>query len=201
MGGRNSKSTITDLITSRAEDLDFAGVDAGEGLLLEWVAEGDDSLSFAISFLSSLLRPRGLGDGWWIEESWRREFTYSDLSLSTGWNIADSIMHNHSSLRITAQENPRIWTKRSSFADLSNSNCSTRTSERGNASDVGLVVDTLEQKLPRCQLLQLSVQAWADRGSDVTSLGSSASEKKNIGLARLLGGDVVGSAGTSKTAT
>ena len=61
---RNSKSTITALITSRAEDLDFAGVDAGEGLLLERVSEGHDSLSFAISFLSSLRRPRGLGDGW-----------------------------------------------------------------------------------------------------------------------------------------
>ena len=107
----------------------------------------------------------------------RGEITYSDLSLSTGWNIANSIMHNHGPLRITAQENPRIWAKRSSLADLSNSDRSTRTSERGDTGDVGLVVDTLEQKLSRCQLLQLSVQTWAYRGSDVTSLGGSASEK------------------------
>lgn len=53
MSCRDSKSTSTDLITSRAEDFDLAGVDAGECLALEWVAKGDDSLSSWVSaFLS-----------------------------------------------------------------------------------------------------------------------------------------------------
>ena len=53
MSRRDSKSTSTDLIASRAEDLDLAGVDTGECLALEWVAKGDDSLSSCVSsFLS-----------------------------------------------------------------------------------------------------------------------------------------------------
>ena len=49
MSRRYSKRTSTDLISSCAEDLDLAGVDAGEGLLLEWVAKGNNSLLIFIS--------------------------------------------------------------------------------------------------------------------------------------------------------
>lgn len=55
MSRRDSKSTGTDLIASRAEDLDLAGVDAEECLTLKWVAEGDNSLSSYVSFLSLFL--------------------------------------------------------------------------------------------------------------------------------------------------
>ena len=55
MSRRNSKNTGTDLIASRAEDLDLAGVDAEECLTLKWVAEGDNSLSSCVSFLSLFL--------------------------------------------------------------------------------------------------------------------------------------------------
>ena len=57
MSRRDSKSTSTDLITSGAEDLDLAGVDARECLTLEWVPESDDSLSSYVSFLFSLADP------------------------------------------------------------------------------------------------------------------------------------------------
>lgn len=55
MSRRDSKGASTNLVTCRAEDLDLAGVDAGEGLLLKWVSEGDDSLGLSWLLFVSIL--------------------------------------------------------------------------------------------------------------------------------------------------
>lgn len=88
--------------------------------------------------------------------------TYADLSLCLRWDTPNSIMHDHRTLGVTRQEDSRIWTESSSFPNLPNSDLSTRAPECGDTGNVGLVINTLEQKLSRRKLLKLAVQRWSD---------------------------------------
>lgn len=117
--------------------------------------------------------------------------TYPDLRLNVSWDGPNSIMHHHSALRITAQENPSIWAERGSFSNLADGNLSPWASQCRDTSDVRLVIDTLEQELSRCQFLNLTVERWTDGRTDVTAFGGAASKKENVRLTSLLGGDVV----------
>ena len=95
-------------------------------------------------------------------------------------------MSDHGPLAVSGHEDLGVRTLGGCLVDELGRDYTTWLALRCIACDICSVIDTLERDLIGEDALQITQEGWANRGSNVTWLGSSASVDDSYGLARAI---------------